>query len=649
MDVSVVIPVFNPGTFIERCIRGLLAQTLGPERCEFVFVDDGSTDQTPRRLDELAAAHPNVIVRHEPNSGWPGRPRNIGIDVSSGDFVFFCDHDDWLEPDALETLLATARRTGADIVVGKMVGHRRAVPIELFRASRDRATVFDSGLMWALTPHKLFRRDLLNRHGLRFPEGKRRLEDHTFVTGAYFAADVISVVADRPIYHHIRRADAGNAAFTSSEPVSFYGYAREGMDIVAQHTVPGPQRDRAMWRFMRSYVLDRLSEPTILRASDAKLAATFREIRTLLLERYPQPALDRPWPLHRARAAAIRNDRLDLVVDIARRAATVAAAGTVIAAAGDGTTWRLTVDATLRDTTGLAVAVVDDTDGWRVPSLIPIDAEDRPSSSEEILTSLRGRLTLRERTSFEEWIVPGSVTTSLPPSPAAGSPAHPARAHAAHVHTAHVHTMAVQLEAELDPRTIAGGRPLQPGRWDVRLGITGLGLNRRAGLQIPADVIATLPPTTVYGTPAVFVQPIRQRDGTLRVDIMRSARRLAAVLARDPQSFGQSSGRRLRLTLPLLAAPDFERLLCWVELRAATGRTGRTGLHRGALRPSDSGGMQVDVRFAPDRHPAPGDYEIWLTFRRADRRNLIGRITIEPESRPMATRIIARVRRHRRR
>ena len=68
---------------------------------ELIFVDDGSTDGTAERLDALAAEHGHVRAAHIPNSGWPGRPRNIGIDMARGEFVYFADHDDWLEPDAV--------------------------------------------------------------------------------------------------------------------------------------------------------------------------------------------------------------------------------------------------------------------------------------------------------------------------------------------------------------------------------------------------------------------------------------------------------------------------------------------------------------------------------------------------------------------
>ena len=137
-----------------------------------------------------------------PNSGWPGRPRNVGIDTARGEFVYFVDHDDWIGAEALERLYATAIADEADIVIGKVVGHNKAVPRSLFREN-----VHELGLRAApfnlLTPHKLFRRALLDEHGIRFPEGRRRLEDHMFVVPAYFAARNMAILADYACYHWV--------------------------------------------------------------------------------------------------------------------------------------------------------------------------------------------------------------------------------------------------------------------------------------------------------------------------------------------------------------------------------------------------------------------------------------------------------------
>src|SRR3954454_20928630 len=157
MKVSAIVPVFNPGSNIDDCIASLLGQSLPDDQYEVIFVDDGSTDGTPARLDELAAQHGNVRVEHIPEQGWRGRPRNVGIDMARGDYVYFVDNDDWIGPEALERLHATAPRDDADVVIGKVVGDGKYVPRGLFRANRSGVTIESHPIMLVglLTPHKL--------------------------------------------------------------------------------------------------------------------------------------------------------------------------------------------------------------------------------------------------------------------------------------------------------------------------------------------------------------------------------------------------------------------------------------------------------------------------------------------------------------
>ena len=171
VKVSVVIPVYNPGTYIEDCVASLRRQSLPPDEFEAIFVDDGSTDDTPARLDALAAEVANITVIHQEASGWSGKPRNVGIAASQGEFVMFVDNDDYLGDEALERMYDYAVANGADVVVGKMAGKGRGVPVELFRRNHPRATVDNAPLIDSLTPHKMFRRAFLDRIGLRFPEG----------------------------------------------------------------------------------------------------------------------------------------------------------------------------------------------------------------------------------------------------------------------------------------------------------------------------------------------------------------------------------------------------------------------------------------------------------------------------------------------
>ena len=118
MSVSVVIPVFKVRNFIERCATSLFEQTL--EDVEYIFVDDASPDDSIEILKECLERYPKrkaqvQILTHEQNKGLPAA-RNTGLAVATGEYVFHCDSDDWVESTMLEDLYVTAIQNSADIV-----------------------------------------------------------------------------------------------------------------------------------------------------------------------------------------------------------------------------------------------------------------------------------------------------------------------------------------------------------------------------------------------------------------------------------------------------------------------------------------------------------------------------------------------------
>ena len=322
--VSVIVPVFDPGERIGRCVDSLLAQTL--RDVELIFVDDGSTDSTPAALDALAARHPRVRVEHLPHSGWPGRPRNAGLDLARGDHVFFADDDDWLEPDALERLHATALADDADIVVGKVVGHGRSSARRLFAEDLHGVRFADHALRLLELPtvHKLFRRTFLERHRLRFPEGPRRLEDHAFVVAAYFRAERISVLADPPAYHWVFHDRVHNISYRPVD-AGYFASVGEVLDLVERETPPGALRDRLRAHWYRDNMLAWLTGARLLNRGAHRQEEVFTAIRELALARFgPEVHAHLPFAL-RVRSRLLRRGSLDALRALARFEAGLAA------------------------------------------------------------------------------------------------------------------------------------------------------------------------------------------------------------------------------------------------------------------------------------------------------------------------------------
>ncbi len=216
LDVSIIMPVYNAGAYLTRALDSIVAQTFDHAKMELIVIDDGSTDGSGEALDCYAELHSFMKVIHQRNSGTPAAPRNRGLGAAQGEYVFFCDSDDYLGEEAVERMLAHAREWNSDVLLAKLVGvGGRKAPGSMFHENQPNADLYTSRVTWTLGPWKLFRRSMLEEFNMRFPEDSLS-EDIPFVLNAYFHAEVISVAADYDYYFYAHRDDGQNLTLTST-------------------------------------------------------------------------------------------------------------------------------------------------------------------------------------------------------------------------------------------------------------------------------------------------------------------------------------------------------------------------------------------------------------------------------------------------
>lgn len=115
--VSVIVPIYNVAPYLPQCLDSILKQSFVD--FEVILVDDGSKDKSGMICDNYAAKDSRINVFHQSNQG-VSKARNVALDYAKGEYVIFMDADDyWYVDNCLETLLATAIRTNADIVRGE--------------------------------------------------------------------------------------------------------------------------------------------------------------------------------------------------------------------------------------------------------------------------------------------------------------------------------------------------------------------------------------------------------------------------------------------------------------------------------------------------------------------------------------------------
>lgn len=250
-DVTVVVPVYNTMPYLTRCLTSLVEQTIGAGRMEVIAVDDGSTDGGGHLLDRFARRHPELVrVIHQQNSGGPAGPCNRGLELAAGRYVFFVGADDYLGREALARLVDAADRYGSDVVLGRAVGvNNRYVHRAVYARTEPAIDLFDpdSGLRWALANFKLFRRELIERHGLRYPEDMPVNSDQPFTLEAIYRARRVTVLADYDFYYAVRRLNAGNITY-STRHLERLRSVTALMDFVAALIEPGERRDTILFR-----------------------------------------------------------------------------------------------------------------------------------------------------------------------------------------------------------------------------------------------------------------------------------------------------------------------------------------------------------------------------------------------------------------
>ncbi|MGW2044487.1 glycosyltransferase family 2 protein [Streptomyces sp. NPDC001858] len=314
-DVTVIIGAYEAMPYLVECLASVEAQTLDPARLEVIAVDDGSRDGTGECLEEFAARVPlSVTVIRQENSGGPSGPRNVGLAQATGRYVFFLDADDRLGAEALERMVAMADRNGTDVVLGRVEGINRKPPRSMWGETLERTDVYSSNIKFTLSAQKLFRREFLERHGMRFDESLWTGEDALFTMEAYLRADGVSVVADYTCYYLVGRTDGKHVTKSGSYTLRFDS-ARALMGLLERLVPPGAKRDVLMVRPFLVTVLPQFG-PVFLR-NDEEIRRTKLELAKPLMDAYWNEGVAQRLLVHeRLRLELVARQRPDLLADV---------------------------------------------------------------------------------------------------------------------------------------------------------------------------------------------------------------------------------------------------------------------------------------------------------------------------------------------
>ena len=132
--ISVIIPVYNIASYLQRCLNSVISQTY--KNLEIIVVNDGSLDNSLEILEEYAIRDERVVVLNKENGGVTSCRRE-GLANAQGKYIFFLDGDDWLESESLERLYLLGKQQDADIIVGNAYYSTDNEDIEMFSTNFD--------------------------------------------------------------------------------------------------------------------------------------------------------------------------------------------------------------------------------------------------------------------------------------------------------------------------------------------------------------------------------------------------------------------------------------------------------------------------------------------------------------------------------
>ena len=209
--VSVVVPVWNPGPGISRCIESLRSQTL--EDIEIIFVDDCGTDGAMDKVRRAAEVDPRIRILENGENIGPGPSRNRGIEAAKGEYLSFVDPDDYAASDFYEKLYEKAKAGSLDIAKGTRIYELEDGTV--FQRDRNLNQNIRVGLengkpLFSLFTYghqsAIYRRDLLIANDIRYGT-TRRGQDVTFLLTACLHADRFALVEEAQ-YHFCERGDS---------------------------------------------------------------------------------------------------------------------------------------------------------------------------------------------------------------------------------------------------------------------------------------------------------------------------------------------------------------------------------------------------------------------------------------------------------
>ena len=229
--LTVVIPVYNVERYLKRCIESVLAQEW--KDYEILLVDDGSTDHSPQICDDYVKAYDFISVIHKENGGL-SEARNTGISHAKGEYVYFPDSDDWIEPDTFIALAEALESQEFDIISFNrefVKGEEDAIVSEpevtqVFEGKDAFVQMLKHSYITGFANDKIYRKSLFTDHNIQFPIGKY-YEDLGTNYKLFLAAKKVYATNQKYYHYLIDNPDSITQSWNEKKFSNMFGFYKE--------------------------------------------------------------------------------------------------------------------------------------------------------------------------------------------------------------------------------------------------------------------------------------------------------------------------------------------------------------------------------------------------------------------------------------
>ena len=215
IKISIIVPIYNAENYLSKCLESLVRQTF--KNIEIILIDDCSTDNSKKIIEEYIKLYTDkIIARYLNINRRQGYARNLGIDISSGDYILFVDSDDYISENMCEVLYRTILKYEYDIICfdwnevnkGEIITKRLSYDSFCSRKidKNLRKKIIESkGYFWT----RIYKKELIVQNKIKFPE-KINYEDSLFNTLTLLYAKSIAKIDKSLYFYNIRNGSSSN-------------------------------------------------------------------------------------------------------------------------------------------------------------------------------------------------------------------------------------------------------------------------------------------------------------------------------------------------------------------------------------------------------------------------------------------------------